>query len=37
MYMLNSVGEGTHLVERQFIIDVVRMYDFYMLCWLCIP
>ena len=35
--MLNSVGEGRHLVERQFYIDVVWMCDLYMLCRLCVP
>ena len=24
-------------MERQFLIDVMRMCDFYMLCRLCIP
>ena len=24
-------------MERQFLIDVVRMCDFYMLCRLCVP
>ena len=36
--MLNSVCvKGRHLVERQFLIDVVWMCDFYMLCRLCVP
>ena len=25
------------LVERQFLIDVMRMCDFYILCRLCVP
>ena len=37
VYILNSVGERTHLVERQFLIGVVRMCDLYMLCRLCVP
>ena len=35
--MLNSVGEGRHLVERQSSIDVVWMCDFKMLCRICVP
>ena len=36
--MLNSVGErDVTFVERQFLIDVVWMCDFNMLCRLCVP
>ena len=29
--------KGRHLVERQFLIDVMRMCDLYMLCKPCVP
>ena len=35
--MLNSVGERTPPCGTQFLIDVVWMCDFYMLCRLCVP